>query len=297
MLRAIRYSLNEAAASLWRARRSAALAMLTIAAGLFVLGFFLVVNSNLQRVMARWSEAAELSVYLKEDITREQLDALQAQIDGSNLASGRQYVSKADAAGRFRQDFPDLSRTADQLGGNPFPASLDVRLKPESRETGDAVDALAASLSTAPGVADLRYDRKLLARLGAVIRGVRGVGLLIVTLLAIAAALTVANVVRLAAHARRDEIEIMQLVGAPLAYVRGPFVAEGVLQGGGGALFALLALWILFLVGRARFGQVASEALGLASLSFLPFQFWILLVVGGMLLGCIGGLIVARSVR
>lgn len=297
MLRAIRYSLNEAAASLWRARRSAALAMLTIAAGLFVLGFFLVVNSNLQRVMARWSEAAELSVYLKEDITREQLDALQAQIDGSNLASGRQYVSKADAAGRFRQDFPDLSRTADQLGGNPFPASLDVRLKPESRETGDAVDALAASLSTAPGVADLRYDRKLLARLGAVIRGVRGVGLLIVTLLAIAAALTVANVVRLAAHARRDEIEIMQLVGAPLAYVRGPFVAEGVLQGGGGALFALLALWILFLVGRARFGQVASEALGLASLSFLPFQFWILLVVGGMLLGCIGGLIVARGVR
>ena len=297
MLRAIRYSLNEAAASLWRARRSAALAMLTIAAGLFVLGFFLVVNSNLQRVMARWSEAAELSVYLKEDITREQLDALQAQIDGSNLASGRQYVSKADAAGRFRQDFPDLSRTADQLGGNPFPASLDVRLKPESRETGDAVDALAASLSTAPGVADLRYDRKLLARLGAVIRGVRGVGLLIVTLLAIAAALTVTNVVRLAAHARRDEIEIMQLVGAPLAYVRGPFVAEGVLQGGGGALFALLALWILFLVGRARFGQVASEALGQASLSFLPFQFWILLVVGGMLLGCIGGLIVARSVR
>ena len=297
MLRAIRYSLNEAAASLWRARRSAALAMLTIAAGLFVLGFFLVVNSNLQRVMARWSEAAELSVYLKEDITREQLDALQAQIDGSNLASGRQYVSKADAAGRFRQDFPDLSRTADQLGGNPFPASLDVRLKPESRETGDAVDALAASLSTAPGVADLRYDRKLLARLGAVIRGVRGVGLLIVTLLAIAASLTVANVVRLAAHARRDEIEIMQLVGAPLAYVRGPFVAEGVLQGGGGALFALLALWILFLVGRARFGQVASEALGLASLSFLPFQFWILLVVGGMLLGCIGGLIVARGVR
>jgi cell division transport system permease protein len=297
VLRAIRYSLNEASASLWRARRSAALAMLTIAAGLFVLGFFLVVNSNLQRVMARWSEAAELSVYLKEDITREQLDALQAQIDGSGLASGRQYVSKADAAGRFRQDFPDLSRTADQLGTNPFPASLDVRLKPESRETGEAVDSLAASLSTAPGVADLRYDRKLLARLGAVIRGVRGVGFLIVTLLAIAASLTVANVVRLAAHARRDEIEIMQLVGAPLAYVRGPFVAEGVLQGGGGALFALLALWILFLIGRARFGQVASEALGLASLSFLPFQFWILLVVGGMLLGCIGGFIVARSVR
>jgi cell division transport system permease protein len=297
MLRAIQYSVKEAAASLWRSRRSAALAMLTIAAGLFVLGFFLVINANLQRVMARWSEAAELSVYLKDDISREQQQALEAQIDGSGLAAGRQYVSKADAATRFRQDFPDLARTADQLGTNPFPASLDVRLRPEAREAGEEVDTLATTLATAPGVADLRYDRRLLARLGTVIRAVRGVGLALVTLLAIAAALTVANVVRLAAHARRDEIEIMQLVGAPLAYVRGPFVAEGVLQGGGGAVLALAALWATFLVGRARFGQAAADALGLAHLSFLPFQYWLLLVAGGMLLGCIGGFIVARGVR
>ncbi len=297
MLRAIRYSVSEAAASLWRGRRSATLAMLTIAAGLFVLGFFLVVHANLQRVMARWTEAAELSVYLKEDISQEQLHAIEAQIDGSGLAAGRQYVSKGDAATRFRQDFPDLSRTADQLGTNPFPASLDVRLKPESRETGDAVDALAASLSAASGVADLRYDRRLLSRLGTVIRAVRGVGLVIVSLLAIAAALTVANVVRLAAHARRDEIGIMQLVGAPLTYVRGPFVAEGVLQGGGGAILALVLLWGGFVMARARFGQAAADALGIATLSFLPFQFWIVLVLGGMLLGCIGGLIVARGVR
>ena len=63
MLRAMRYSLTEAAASLWRSRGSAALAMLTIAAGLFVLGFFLVVNANLQRLMARWNAGAELSVF------------------------------------------------------------------------------------------------------------------------------------------------------------------------------------------------------------------------------------------
>ena len=76
------------------------------------------------------------------------------------------------------------------------------------------------------------------------------------TLLALAAALTVANVVRLAAHARRDEIEIMQLVGAPLAYVRGPFVPRACSRAAAARLFALLALWILFLVGRARYGQV-----------------------------------------
>src|SRR6476469_7451424 len=112
MLRAIQYSLREAAASLWRGRQQAALAILTIAAGLFVLGFFLVVNANLQRVMARWSEAAELSVYLKDDASQEQVNAIEGLIARSGLAADRKYVSKADAATRFRQDFPDLARTA-----------------------------------------------------------------------------------------------------------------------------------------------------------------------------------------
>jgi cell division transport system permease protein len=296
-VRAIEYSLKQALASLARRRRSAALAMLTIAAGLFVLGFFLVVNTNLQQVMARWGEGAELSVFLDDDLSREQLQSIDDRIERSGLAASRQYVSKADAAVRFRQDFPDLARTADRLGRNPFPASFDVRLRPEARNAGGAVDALAAGLAEAPGVADVRYDRRLLSRLGLVIRTVTGVGLVVAFFLAIAAALTVANVVRLAVDARREEIEIMQLVGAPLAYVRGPFVAEGLLQGGGGALLAILALWVGVAAARARFGQSAAEGLGLTHVAFLPFQLWLTLIAGGMLLGCIGGLIVARGVR
>ena len=93
-----------------------------------------------------------------------------------------------------------------------------------------------------PGVADVRYDRQWLDRLLSAIAIIRGVGLVLGAVLTIAAALTVANVVRLALYARRDEIEIMQLVGAPQAYIRGPFVMEGVLQGGIGALLALAAL-------------------------------------------------------
>ena len=61
---------------------------------------------------------------------------------------------------------------------------------------------------------------------------------IVIVLLAVASAMTVANVVRLAALARREEIEIMQLVGAPFAYIRGPFIAEGLLQGGMGAIVA-----------------------------------------------------------
>ena len=293
-----KYFLNEASASLLRGWRSAILAVLTIAAGMFVLGFFLIVNTNLQQLVNRWTQAAELSVFLKDDATPQQLQVIDDLVQKSGLAAQREFVSKADAAKRFTDDFPDLAVAARGLNRNPFPASLEVRLaEPASDQTGPALDGLAAALANAPGVADVRYDRRWLNRLTAAIRFARGVGLLVIVMLAVAAALTVANVVRLAANARRDEIEIMQLVGAPLGYIRGPFVTEGVLQGGVGAVAALALLWGIFVVARARYGAIAAEALGVETLTFLPVELCLLLLAGGMLLGCLGGFAVARSVR
>jgi cell division transport system permease protein len=296
-VRAIRYFFAEAAASLWRGRSAAGLAVLTIAIGLFVLGLFLALNTNLQRLVGRWTESAELSVYLKDDVRPEQLRIVDELVAQSGLATGREYVSKVQAAARFRQDFPDLAGPAQRLETNPFPASIEVKLKPEAPGTGSAVDNLALALGGVSGVADVRYDRRWLARLNAVVRLLRGIGLIIIIVLAVASALTVANVVRLAAAAREDEIEIMELVGAPLAYVRGPFVVEGILQGGTGALLAVLLLWGLFAAVRARYGQVAADTIGMGTITFLPLQLSVAIVVGGMLLGCIGGLIVARRVR
>lgn len=296
-MRAIRYSIAEAAASLGRGRGAAVVAILTIAAGLFVLGFFLVVNSNLQRVVGRWTESAELSVYLTDDATVDELRTIDELVAQSGLASRREYVSRPQAAARFKQDFPDLARTSDELDRNPFPASFEVRLKPEARTAGEAVDSLATALRSVRGVADVRYDRRWLDRLNSLVAVVRGIGLAILIVLAVASALTVANVVRLAASARRDEIEIMQLVGAPFAYVRGPFVVEGILQGGLGAIVAILSLWGLFALARLRYGQLAAEAIGLSTITFLPLQVWAIVVAGGMFLGCIGGFVVARRVR
>jgi cell division transport system permease protein len=296
-MRALTYALNEAAESLLRGWRAALLAVITIAAGLFVLGFFMIVNTNLQPIVARWTEAAELSVYLRDDASSEQVKAVDGLIAQSGLAAERVYVSKADAATRFAADFPDLAGAAAGMERNPFPASFEVRLAAHAREAGPTVDGLAATLAGAPGVADVRYDRHWLQRLSSAIQFVGGIGLAVIGLLAAAAALTVANVVRLAAYARRDEIEIMKLVGAPLTFIRGPFVAEGVLQGGLGALLAVVLLWAGFLAARARYGALASEALGIGSISFLPFQTSLLLLLGGMLLGCLGGLVVARTVR
>jgi cell division transport system permease protein len=296
-MRALQYFFGEASESLWRNRRAAVLSMLTIAAGLFVLGFFLMINTNIQRIVGRWSDAAELAVYLRDDAAPEHVATINEILAKSGLAASVQYVSKDDARREFVRDFPDLASAATTLDRNPFPASLAVRLNSNAQASTAAVDSMASSLNGAAGVADVRYDRTWLARLNGTIRVIRGVGLVIVLLMAVASALTVANVVRLAAMARRAEIEIMQLVGAPFAYIRGPFIAEGVIQGGMGAVVAVILLLGTFAGIRARYGVVMADAVGLTGMAFVPIQLLLLLVVGGMALGCLGGFVVARGVR
>lgn len=296
-MRALRYFFVEAAASLWRGRGAALVSIVTIAIGLFVLGIFLVVNANLQALAESWSRAAELSIFLADDTAPEQQAEVEATLDRSGLVAERQFVTKAQAAERFKADFPDLAGTAAALESNPFPASLEVQLRPDVDGGSGAVETLVAGLRALPGVTDVRYDREWLSRLTGIVRGLRIAGLVLVAILTIAAAMTVANVVRLAATARRDEIEIMQLVGAPYTYVRGPFVAEGVLQGGLGALLALLALAVVFYGFRVRFGAEAATLLGASSLTFLTVPVITLLLIGGMGVGCIGAYLVARSVK
>jgi cell division transport system permease protein len=289
---ALQYSIDEALKSLWRGRQSGLLSTMTIAVALFVLGGFLSVTANLDRLGTEWASAAEMSVYLKDQVTPEERRAIEAVLVPGEIVEAHEYVSKKDALARFRQTFADLSSTLDGLGDNPLPASYEVRLRsgPAVRQ---AIELLGGRLRQTPGVADVRYDRQWLTRLLAAISVIRGVGLVLGLILTLAAALTVANVVRLALYARRDEIEIMQLVGAPQRYIRGPFVMEGIFQGGIGALAALAALAVVFFALRGPYLRPLASALSLSSIGFLPLALSIGLVAGGMAVGCVGGLVAA----
>ncbi len=291
-MRALRYAFDEALASLWRGRESGLLSTATIALALFVLGGFLLVTANLERLGAEWSSTAELSVYLKDEVSAEERRVIETAVASSDAVSAHEYVSKSEALARFKQTFGDLAAAIDGPGDNPLPASIDVHLRSGPGATAK-VDDLARKLRQLPGAADVRYDRQWLNRLLTAISLVRGVGLVLGLVLTVAAALTVANVVRLALYARRDELDIMQLVGAPQAYVRGPFVMEGVLQGGVGALAALAGLAIAFVALRARYLVPLASAINLSTVQFLPPELCVLLVVGGMAVGCVGGLVAA----
>jgi len=296
LIYALRYCLNEATRSLWRQRGSSALSMLTIAAAALVVGGFLLVTVNLDRVLARWSATAEVSIYLRDDITQEQrVDLNRGLVPGAVIASW-EFVSKADALARFKRDFPDLSSGLDGTPDNPLPASLDVRLRPQGADSA-AVEALVQQVQRMPGVADVRFDRRWLERLSSIILALQRTGWALGGVLIVAAVLTVATVVRLALYARRDEIEIMQLVGAPLGLLRGPLVAEGMLHGGFGTLVALAALYAALVVVRAQAGPVLAMVVDPGTVGFLPASAVAALVAGGMAVGCLGGWLAARHVR
>ena len=290
MMRALRYSLDEAAISLWRGRKSGLLSMLTIAVALFVLGAFLILTRNLEKLSGEWGNAAEMSVYLVDEVTQAERTAIEAILTPGGVIESIAYVSKSEGLARFKRTFADLASTIDELGDNPLPASYEVRLRSTSESQG-ALEGLVTRLRQAPGVSDVRYDRQWLSRLASSVAIVRGVGLTLGALLTFAAALTVANVVQLALYARRDEIEIMELVGAPGTFIRGPFVMEGVLQGGLGALVALLLLAAAFFSLRANYLVPLASAINLSSITFLSPALGIGLVVGGMVVGCLGGLV------
>ena len=291
-MRALEYSLRQGLMSLWRHRGSSLLAVVAIALALVVLGAVLLANWNAQRWLASRASSAELSVYLVDGATAEARAVIERALDSSGAIVSRTYVSKGDARASFRSAVGDLAPIVDELDDNPFPASIDAKVKAEAG-ANLAAGGLLSKLEALPGVADVRYDQQWLAQVERGMGGLRTAGTIVGILMALAAAVTVATVVRLGLYARREELEIMTLVGSPLSFIRGPFVAEGVVQGGAGAVLSLLILWAGFLAVSRGGGSLDGVA-GAGTLSFLPLATSAALVAGGMLVGAIGGFVASR---
>lgn len=287
-MRALAYAWQEAVASLARARWTLLLSIATIAVAFAMLGAFRVVSGTVERVAGGWSEAAEMSVYLDDVVTDAEQAAIRQVIDRGGMASGVTLVSKEQALARFGAEFPELGDVTASLDANPFPASFEIRLS-EAGMAGGA-GTLAASLTAMPGVADVRFDRQWLSRLIAVITALRTAGWLAALALVLGAATTVVAVVRLSFEARRDEIGIMALVGAPVAFIRGPFVVEGAIQG---ALGALAALGALSGLGRALSRALGPLAAALGNDALRPLVWTDIagLLLGGALVGAAAGLL------
>lgn len=290
------YSFAEAWVSMRRAGRSALVSIGTIAIAFATLGGFLLLSVNVQHVLDQWLQAAEMSVYLQEDATDVQRSELEQFLRDHPAVAGVEYVSRERALERFRSDFPELRDVMVGLGENPFPSAIEVRLK--SDQAADAAaDGLARDVSGRPGVSDVRYDRRWLQRLLSIVTSARYAGALVAGILMLGAAFTVAAVVRLSLYARRDELEIMQLVGAPFSYIRGPAIVEGLLLGGIGAAVSLIVISVLYSSLVRWLGTDLAGFVGIGRLHFLGFFEVALLLLGGVGVGAAAGTVASRAVQ
>jgi len=293
---AVGYAFEEAWASIRRAGRSAAVSIGTIAIAFLTLGGFLLVSVNVQRALDRWLESAEVSVYLYDDASEELRTSLELLIRQQDAVAAVEYVSKERALERFRADFPELLDVTTSVGQNPFPAAFEIRLRPDAA-AGPEVDDLTVGLAGHEGVADIRYDRRWLARLMGMVNAAQMAAAVIAGVLMLGAAFTVAAVVRLSLHARRDELDIMRLVGAPFSYIRGPFIVEGLLMGGAGAALGLAVIGLAYAAAARWLGPDLAGLLGTGQVRFLGVREGLAMLIGGHGVGALAGMVASRSAK
>jgi cell division transport system permease protein len=288
LLRALAYFLEEALTSLWRSRLINALSIGTIAVSLFVLGAFLTVASNLNQVVERWTQKVRVTFFLTDGLEPHIRQSLLDRLRDDRAVGSLEVVSREEALERFRTLFRDLRTLPDDLGENPFPASIEVSLRAD-HQSPEEVRRLVQAFEKAPGVQEVQYDLLWIERLSTAARLVRGVGALLGGILVLAGVFTISNVIRLTVYARQEELDIMRLVGATRGYVKGPFVVEGMLQGGLGGVVSIGLLWLTFRV-LASEAMAASDLMGRAVV-LLPGRLTVLLVAGGMAVGIAGSLV------
>ena len=249
---------------------------------------FLTVASNLSDVVSRWTQKVQVTFYLQDGVEDRIRESLVNRLEDDPAVETMVEVGRQEALGRFRSLFKDLRSLPEDLGENPFPASIEITLK-AGHQSPEEVQRLVRSHEKAPGVEEVQYDLLWIQRLSTAVRLVRGVGAFLGGILVLAGVFTISNVIRLTVYARQDELDIMRLVGATHAYVKGPFVVEGMLQGGLGGLLSVGLLWLAFHV-VARDALRASDLLGRAAV-FLPADLCFAIVVGGMAVGVVGSLV------
>ena len=239
------------------------LAVGTLVATLFLAGLVALVLANVDRHLDDERGSVQVHVYLRDSVEPALRQNLFLELTRTPGVAAVEYVDRDEALRRYRAWAERSAELVEEIDSNPLPASLDVTLTagPGAERVGDAI---VAGLVGRAEVEDVRYDRDWLARVEALLAVARlGGGALALVVFA-AVVFVMASVRRLAVHARREEIEIMLLVGATPSFVRGPFLVAGLVQGMVAGVVALLGVEA---ARRGLTGWLGAESLALLGLA------------------------------
>ena len=285
------YYLRKALGNIWTNPFLSLVTLSTIAISMLILGLFSLIYLNVQQSLQQMGGELQITAYLQETISPEQAKVLRSKVADWPEVEEITYISKEQALARFRSQLREYAGILEGLKENPLPASLELTLMPQYGRSGN-IKELSTRLGRLIGVAEVQYGRKWMAKLRVFVEVMKLVGITVGGLLLIATIFVISNTIRLTFYSRREELEIMRLVGATDFFIKAPFLIEGLLHGLGGALLAAggLSLLILFLfshldlplrlavmAGSLPTGQLVAGFLGL-----------------GLLLGVLGSMVSLR---
>lgn len=285
-LRTTEYFVREVCISIKRNNWMSFASISTVAVSLFVLGMFLIIVLNMNRMASMLESQVQINVYLDDKLKGSEIDDLEDDLKKMQGIESVQYVSREDAIVRLRERLGDQKYLLDALGDkNPLPNAFEVTVKQPTM-----VETAAKAIEKFGGVESVKYGQDVVEHLFDMTRLVRIFGFTLMLLLAGATLFIISNTIRLTVFARRKEIAIMKYVGATDWFIRWPFLLEGVVLGFFGGVLASVAL-------RSIYGLITAKVY--STLAFLPlipqYPFVnfisLVMVLSGMGIGALGSTI------
>lgn len=265
-------ALREALLAFRRSPMLSALSVTTIAFSLFAFGLFGLVAVNLRNALQQVEERVEIRAFIVDGTGAEATSAALGDIGAFPEVATARLVTSAQALARARRELGEFS---DVFDDGILPASIEVRLKPGSRDPA-TVRAVATRIGSYEFIDDIRFGEEWVEKLHRLRTIAALAGITLGLTFAIVAIVIIVSTIRMEVHARAREIAIMRLLGATNGFVRAPFLVEGFLKGTLGGVLALaltgiaLALIDRFVVPASFFaawmavaGVAAGAAIGL----------------------------------
>ncbi len=282
------YYIRKGLRSLLALPGSNAITVLTIAISFFLFSGFLSILQNVDRVISDAGTSLNLTVYFKEGVADNAMSAFVEDLKKDPSFRSVDFVSKTRALELFREHLGAHSGFVEGLEGeNPLPASVDIVLHPD--ELGvSSVDKTLERLRRADEVGEVVYGSEWVGKMQGVIRVFRLFALAALLIVLTVITFLIANTIKLVIYSRRDELEIMQLVGASDFFIRMPFIIGGVIQGIMGSIVSLVILRFGFFLINFELQRSTVFGVALPQLDFIGFFPALGVILAGLLIGALG---------
>jgi len=219
--------------------------LLTISLSILIVSAFFLFFINTGEIMNFWEKGLRVMAYLKPDVSRSELSNLKQQIQAMAGVESVRFISKEDALNQLKTQMQRQASLFDNLDRNPLPDGFEIRIS-KANQSWEKVEFLAAKIESLDAVEEVEYGQKWLGHFTQLFDLFKLTGYAMCTIFVMAAVFIMANTIRLVIYSRRDEIEIMRLVGAAERFIKIPFYIQGLLQGALGASIGLIILLVFF---------------------------------------------------